>query len=38
MGDDTLFPEVQRLLGGQQTADGLIAAVQADWAEFQADK
>jgi raffinose/stachyose/melibiose transport system substrate-binding protein len=31
---DTLFAEVQKLLGGKQSADGLIKAVQNDWNTF----
>ncbi|MEJ3745016.1 extracellular solute-binding protein [Actinomycetes bacterium KLBMP 9797] len=33
---DTLFSEVQKLLGGKQSADGLITAVQGDWNTFTA--
>jgi raffinose/stachyose/melibiose transport system substrate-binding protein len=33
---DTLFSEVQKLLGGKQSADGLIEAVQGDWNTFTA--
>jgi raffinose/stachyose/melibiose transport system substrate-binding protein len=33
---DTLFSEVQKLLGGKQSEDGLIDAVQGDWNDFTA--